>query len=455
MDLRDSIAAIATPLGEGGLSVIRVSGRNALDIGDRIFRSAAKPPVAPSIAQSHTVHYGHVVENGVKLDEVLLTVFRAPKSFTREDVVEISCHGGILITKLILEAIVRAGARPAGPGEFSRRAFLNGRLDLSQAEAIADLIRARTELAVQVAQEQLSGSISRSVESLRTGIIASLAHIEAHIDFPDEDISPDTREALLANLSGVKNKISALLSTAFQGQVLRNGIRATLIGSPNAGKSSLLNLLLGRERAIVSPIPGTTRDTVEEMANINGIPVIFVDTAGVRTASDSIEAEGVRRSQEAAGRADLILHVIDGSRPLAPEDLALLEQFSGRPRILVINKSDLSASARLPEGVPVQRISCLTQNGLDALRESIHCRILGGGVVAEHTQVAINTRHANALRRALETVQRSISALEDILGHEIVAFELRVALGAIGEIGGITTTDDLLDSIFSQFCIGK
>ena len=304
--LDDTIAAIATPLGEGGLAVIRLSGPKALTIADQSFVPIGKSSLKPSAAPTHTIQYGKIVRQQQTVDEVLLAVMRAPRTFTREDVVEITCHGGLLPAKLVLDTMLENGARLAQPGEFTKRAFLSGRIDLAQAEAVADLIQARTELALTAANEQLAGKLSQRINLLRDDLIKTLAHIEAHIDFPDEDISPDTKDQLLGRLDRGVAFMDELLRTADEGQILRRGIRAAIIGRPNAGKSSLLNQLLGHERAIVSPIAGTTRDTIEETANIRGLPVVFVDTAGLREAGDELEVEGIRRSREALAKAEII-----------------------------------------------------------------------------------------------------------------------------------------------------
>ena len=293
----DTIAAVATPLGEGGLAVLRVSGPEALAVADKVFVPVGKSSQKPSAATSHTIHYGRVERDGRFVDEVLMAVLRAPRTFTREDTVEISCHGGLLPAKLVLDALLAAGARLAGPGEFTQRAFLNGRIDLAQAEAVADVIHARTELALTAAGEQLAGKLSQRINQLRDDLMRTLAHVEAHIDFPDEDIAPDTRDLLIERLHRAVGFMDELLRTANEGQILRRGIRAAIIGRPNAGKSSLLNQLLGHDRAIVSPIAGTTRDTIEETANVRGIPVVFVDTAGLRDSRDAIEIEGIRRTR--------------------------------------------------------------------------------------------------------------------------------------------------------------
>jgi tRNA modification GTPase len=452
----DTIAAIATPLGEGGLAVIRLSGAQALSIADNCFVPAGRHSVPPSKAATHTVHYGRIQQRDRVIDEVLLTVLRAPRTFTREDTVEISCHGGLLPAKLVLDTVLTAGARLAEPGEFTRRAFLNGRLDLAQAEAVADVIHARTELALSVANEQLAGHLSRRIRQLRDEMIATLAHIEAHIDFPDEDISPDTQEQLWGRLTRGVEFLDELLSTAEEGRILRRGLRAVIIGRPNAGKSSLLNLLLGQDRAIVSPIAGTTRDTIEETANIRGVPVIFIDTAGLRESTDAIEQEGVRRSRESWARAELVLHVLDAAETLAPVDAQSLQEWTDKKRILVCNKADQPRLLQLPDhpGRTVS-LSCQTGAGLEELKDAILAMIWSGANQAGMMQAMINSRHQDALRRARAATVRAADALRSGLTLELVASDLHIAVNAVGEVVGETTTEDLLDSIFSQFCLGK
>ncbi len=451
----DTIAAIATPLGEGGLAVIRLSGPKAFSIADSVFEPIGKSSAKPSAAASHTILYGRVVRDGRQIDEVLLAVMRAPRTFTREDVVEISCHGGLLPAKTILDAILHAGARLAEPGEFTRRAFLNGRIDLAQAEAVADLIHSRTELALAAANEQLSGKLSERINAARDDLMKILAHVEAHIDFPDEDIAPDTRAKLVERLNAAEQFMVQLLATANEGQILRRGVRAAIIGRPNVGKSSLLNQLLGHDRAIVSPIPGTTRDTIEETANIRGLPVIFIDTAGLRDASDEIEIEGIRRSRRSLDAAELILHVLDASEPLSDADSAYLNEFASKKRILIRNKIDLTPKLALPPALSVIDISCATGAGLESLKNAIKSIVWSGDVRAEMWQAMINARHQEALERARAAAARATTALRDDLSLELVAADLRIATNAIGEIVGKTSTEDLLDSIFSQFCIGK
>ena len=497
--LDDTIAAIATPLGEGGLAVIRLSGPRAFVVADKSFLPAGKSSVKPSAAPTHTIHYGSIVRNGRMIDEVLLSVMHAPRTFTREDTVEITCHGGILAAKSVLDVLLENGARLAEPGEFTKRAFLNGRIDLAQAEAVMDLIHARTELALASATEQLAGKLSQRINRLRDDMMKTLAHIEAHIDFPDEDLSPDTRDQLLSRLEFGVTIMDELVRTANEGQILRRGVRAAIIGRPNAGKSSLLNQLLGHDRAIVSPIPGTTRDTIEETADIRGLPVVFVDTAGLREAGDVIEEEGVRRSHATVAKAELILHVFDISEPFTSEDENHLRQFAHKKRIVVRNKIDLPVKLTFPpelvEGAALHEpkhtltpavsptgeerawragegdrldaanagrergsvvdVCSLTGQGIESLKDAIRNMVWAGEIKAEMLQVMINSRHQDALRRAREATVRTIEALRNDLTLELVAIDLQIAVNAIGEIVGKTTTEDLLDSIFSQFCIGK
>lgn len=454
----DTIAAIATPLGEGGLAVIRISGPRALAIADHCFIPVGKTSRQPSAAASHTIHFGHIVREGKIVDEVMAAVLRSPRTFTREDVVEITCHGGLLPAKLVLDAILAGGARLAEPGEFTRRAFLNGRLDLAQAEAVADVIHSRTELALRAANEQLAGKLSQRINQLRDDLLATLAHVEAYIDFPEEDLAEETRDQLLARLRSGVAFMDELLRTANEGQILRRGIRAAIIGRPNAGKSSLLNQLLGHERAIVSAIPGTTRDTIEETANVRGLPVVFIDTAGLREGGDEIEAEGIRRSRESFATAEFILHVLDASEPLTIGDEKNLAEFAGKRRIIVRNKMDLPARLRLTESTvaaPIVDVSCVNGRGIEELKDAIKELVWSGQIKTEMLQVMINSRHQDALQRGRLAAQRTIDALESGLTLELAAMDLRIAVNAVGEIVGKTSTEDLLDKIFSQFCIGK
>ena len=476
MFLDDTIAAIATPLGEGGLAVVRVSGAQAFAVAEKSFLPVGKSSLKPSAAPTHSIHFGKIVRGEKVIDEVLLAVLRAPRTFTREDTVEISCHGGILPAKLVLDTLLANGARLAEPGEFTRRAFLNGRIDLAQAEAVADLIHSRTELALAAANEQLAGKLSQRINRLRDDLMHTLAHVEAHIDFPDEDIAPDTKEKLLQSLEKGVVFMDELLRTANEGQILRHGIRAAIVGRPNVGKSSLLNQLLGRDRAIVSPIAGTTRDTIEETANVRGLPVVFIDTAGLREARDEIELEGIRRSRESLAKAEFILHVLDASEALTKADEKYFAEFAGKKRILVRNKIDLPVKLNLsserdcphPQRVenivsaaagdsraPVVDVCCLSGQGIEALKDAVKELVWSGEIKAEMLQVMINSRHQDALNRARASTQMTIDALRGDATLELAAMDLRIAVNAVGEIVGKTATEDLLDSIFSQFCIGK
>ncbi len=455
--MEDTIAAIATALGEAALSVIRVSGPGALAVVDKCFSPVGCRVVRLSEAPSHTVHFGHIVKDGRNVDEVLAAVMKAPRTFTREDVVEIACHGGPVPAMAVLEAVLHNGARLAHPGEFTKRAFLNGRIDLAQAEAVMDLIQSRTRLAMVAATEQLAGKLSQKVESVRTSLMTALAHVEACIDFPEEDITLETSREVAGRLQSALESIHCLLSTAHEGRVLRRGVRAAIIGRPNAGKSSLLNQLLGLDRAIVSEIAGTTRDTIEETANILGIPVILIDTAGLRDAGDEIEREGMRRTRAALGSAELILHVVDASEELSDADVRYLDAFSATKRILIRNKTDLPErlGGLPPSSAPVVNVSCSTGQGIYQLKLAIKELVWSGEIKADMLEVMINARHQEALSRAAKALEHALGSLMHDRGTELVADDLRLAVNAIGEITGKTTTEDLLDVIFNKFCIGK
>ena len=450
----DTIAAIATPLGEGALAVIRLSGADALAIAGRCFRPIGASSQSPCDATTHTLHYGNIIDAEDRVvDEVLLAVMRTPRTFTREDTVEITCHGGMVASQAVLQTVLAAGARSALPGEFTRRAFLNGRIDLAQAEAVSDVIHARTDLALAAANEQLAGKLSQRIGQLRDDLMNVLAHLEAHIDFPDEDIAPDTQAQLIGRLESALDFIDQLLATANEGRILRRGIRAAIIGRPNAGKSSLLNQLLGHDRAIVTPTAGTTRDTIEETANIRGIPVVFIDTAGLREAADAIEAEGIRRSHDSMASAELILHVFDATEPLTDEDQAYLDQFANRQRLIIANKID-QPNANAIE-VDCLQTSATEGTGIEALKDAIRAAVWSGEVRADMLPAMINARHQDALRRARAGLVDSLGGLRADATLELIAMDLRIATNAIGEVVGQTATEDLLDRVFSEFCIGK
>ncbi|MEK7950221.1 tRNA uridine-5-carboxymethylaminomethyl(34) synthesis GTPase MnmE [Luteolibacter soli] len=442
----ETIAALASGGGTAAVALIRLSGPQAEEVADRACHGAA------GRSEERRATRAKVRDTeGRVLDDVLLTVFRGSRSFTGEPVVEIACHGGRLVTRRVLERLLECGARSAGPGEFTERAFLHGKLDLTQAEAIMDLISAQSDLALRAAHEQLEGGIGREAVRLREDLIGVVAHLEAWIDFPEEDIDPDTGDLFLSRVAAARGGIAKLLATAEQGRILREGVRTVICGRPNAGKSSLLNLLLGSERAIVSDEAGTTRDTIEETIILDGVPLRLVDTAGLREEAGGIEREGIRRTLHEAGRADLLLVVRDASLPAAESAVELPE--SNRA-VTVLNKSDLGEHGDWvgSDGV---RLSCNTGAGLDQLRRAIRESLdLGEADWGEHA-VAINTRHRDCLRRADESLETAEVLLESAAAPELAALELRGALDALGEIVGKVDTEDILGAIFSQFCIGK
>jgi len=445
--MSDTIAAISTAFGEGAIAILRLSGPDAIPIADSIFRGTRPASAGASRCQQ----FGGIHDKSTKLDDVLLSVHRAPHSYTGEDVVEIHCHGGVLITRRLLELLLAKGARPADPGEFTRRAYLHGKMDLTQAEAVMDLIRAQSDLALRAATEQLSGALGERISEIREALIEVLAHVEAHIDFPDEDIDPVIGDALLARLRAIREQIEALVATAGRGRVLREGIATVICGAPNVGKSSLLNLLLGFERAIVSPSPGTTRDTIEEVVNLRGIPLRLVDTAGLRETGDEIEQEGMARARAQMQRADLLLHVIDATQP---RELAVAASSEGNNELFVLNKIDLGEHPTW-HGIPAVRISCLHRQGMDSLEQAIGSRIDAGGTAHRDWRIAINARHKSCLEAAHQFIQDATTALENRVSPELVAEELRSGLAAIGDVVGAVEADEILGKIFSTFCIGK
>ena len=444
----DTIAAISTPPGEGAIALVRVSGANAIQIADKIFRGKEEP----SQFASHVQHLGEIFSAENKsIDQAVLSVHRAPASYTGEDLVEISCHGGTLVSAKVLEACLRAGARAARPGEFTERAFLNGKMDLTQAEAVIDLIRARTDLALRSATEQLEGRLGEQIRKIRDELIAVLAHINASIDFPEEGIAPDEGETLCARLDAVREEVAALLSTADQGRVLREGVRVVIYGATNAGKSSLLNRLLGYDRVIVSDTHGTTRDMIEETVNLGGVPIRLLDTAGLRASESELESEGIARTEKSLQLADLRLHIADRNAPRPAHFNGRTED--DRNELVVLNKSDLPEDNDW-KNFPALRISCLIGDGLPQLQKEILGRIRQQNLRPE-SAVAINTRHRDCLRRALESIDRARSALGQGLSQEYVAVDLDQALRAVGEVIGVVDVEQILDSVFSQFCIGK
>jgi tRNA modification GTPase len=447
MTVSDTIAAISTPVGEGAIAIVRLSGPDAIAAASKIFRGKQ----SPSEFESHVQHLGEIVDEADRaIDEVLIVVHRAPASYTGEDLVEISCHGGTLVTAKVLEACLRAGARAARPGEFTERAFLNGKMDLTQAEAVIDLIRAKTDLALRSATEQLEGRLGERIKSIRDALVDLVAQLEAAIDFPEEGIAPEEGEPLRARLDAICDQISALLATADQGRILREGVRAVIYGATNAGKSSLLNRLLGYERVIVSETHGTTRDTIEETINLRGVPIRLLDTAGLRSSADGVERAGIARTEKSLRTADLLLHVVDRN---APKPSHFDTRGQNGNEIILLNKSDLPEHSDWHTSSAL-RISCMTGEGLPALEDEILARVAKQNLRPE-SALTINTRHRDCLRRALEGCDRAATALNNETAPEYVVVDLKEALNAVGEVIGAVGVEQILDSVFSQFCIGK
>jgi len=456
MYVQDTIAAISTPLGEGGIGVIRVSGPEAGRIAGTIFRRKQNGGLT-----SHRFYYGTIIDpaTGDTIDEALLVYMRAPHSYTREDVVEIQCHGGYLVVQRLLALVLGEGARLAEPGEFTKRAFLNGRIDLVQAEAVIDVIRSKTDAALALAQHQREGMLSQRIAAVRERLLHALALVEAHIDFPEDEVGSLTVAEIGRLTEEGRGEIGALLAGFSEGKVLREGVAVLIAGKPNVGKSSLLNTLLREKRAIVTSVPGTTRDIIEEVVNIGGLPVRMLDTAGVRETDDVVEREGVRRTLERIPLADLVLFMVDGARSFDDEDRMILDALGAARAILVVNKSDLPAVIELPAELAAREtvaVSTLTGEGIDQVRTAIRDSFLHGRAVDGREFVALSqARHRDALVRALGFLVRFAESLGSGAELELLALELREALDAVGEVTGETTPDEVLDLIFSRFCIGK
>jgi len=456
----ETIAAISTPFGESGIGIVRLSGSSAESIARKLF----KPKKDQSHFISHHFHYGEIIDtqSGKAVDEVLIVLMKSPKTYTKEDIVEIHCHGGYFILQKVLELVLKEGARMAQPGEFTKRAFLNGRIDLTQAEAVIDLIRARTQTSLEIANQQLRGWLYREMAELKARLIEHLALIEAHIDFPEEEIEPIAFEEWKEDTKRMIYQIEEWISSYEEGKIFREGISCAIVGKTNVGKSSLLNVLVKEERAIVTPIPGTTRDVIEEVLNIHGIPVRLMDTAGLRKPSDSIEQEGVRRAKERVADSDFILLLLDGNRALDADDIEIFGEIKGKKRVVIINKKDLPLRISLEdvksrfEKDPIVQISALKNEGIDDLKKTIYTSLVHRDVrsTPEHLIIA-NIRHKTALTQVRDNLSNAMKGLEEGTSLEFIAFEIRSALEALGELVGETTTEEVLDRIFEQFCIGK
>ncbi|MDQ0856874.1 tRNA uridine-5-carboxymethylaminomethyl(34) synthesis GTPase MnmE [Bacillus sp. V2I10] len=458
----DTIAAISTPMGEGAIAIVRLSGDDAIKIADRLYSGPSGKRLAE--VPSHTIHYGHIADpdTGQIVEEVMVSVLKGPKTFTREDIVEINCHGGIVTVNRVLQLALNHGARLAEPGEFTKRAFLNGRIDLSQAEAVMDLIRAKTDRAMNVALGQMEGRLSKLILRLRQEILETLAHVEVNIDYPEyDDVEEMTHSMLIEKATFVKNEIEKLLQTSQQGKILREGLSTVIVGRPNVGKSSLLNSLIHENKAIVTDIPGTTRDVIEEYVNVRGVPLRLVDTAGIRETEDIVERIGVEKSRQVLKKADLILLVLNYSEALAKEDEQLFEAVSGMDVIVIVNKTDLPQKVdlkrvrELAKESPVVTTSLLEEQGIDQLEESISSLFFEGSVGASDLTYVSNTRHIALLSQAKRTIEDALEAIEAGVPIDLVQIDLTRTWELLGEIIGDAVHESLIDQLFAQFCLGK
>jgi tRNA modification GTPase len=456
--LNDTIAAIATPIGESGIGIVRISGKDALAIADRVFVSRDKKK--PSTFKTYTTHYGWIVREAEVIDEVILTVMRAPRSYTKEDIVEINCHGGILALRAALDLVLENGCRLAEPGEFTKRAFLNGRIDLAQAEAVLDIIRAKTDSALKIGIGQLKGNLSSQINNFRKILLDILSQIEVNIDFPEEEVGAVDLKAISQNLDGINKELKDILESSKQGRILREGINAVIAGSPNVGKSSLLNALLKQERAIVTPVAGTTRDTIEEVIDIRGIPIRIVDTAGIIEPRDLIEKKAVWRSRRYIDSADLVILLFDGSRRLSREDALLMRKLKGKAIITIINKMDLKQ--RIERAKISKRFKCVIDisakklKNIGLLEQAIADLVYNGKVSSNLESIMVSKlRHIEALKKVEKFIAQALNSLDNKLSLEFIAQDIQDALTYLDSILGKDFSQDLLDKIFSEFCIGK
>ncbi|CAC6298601.1 tRNA (5-carboxymethylaminomethyl-2-thiouridylate) synthase [Staphylococcus aureus] len=459
MDL-DTITSISTPMGEGAIGIVRLSGPQAVEIADKLYKGKHLLNDVPS----HTINYGHIIDPESKevIEEVMVSVLRAPKTFTREDIIEINCHGGILTINRVLELTMTYGARMAEPGEFTKRAFLNGRIDLSQAEAVMDFIRSKTDRASKVAMNQIEGRLSDLIKKQRQSILEILAQVEVNIDYPEyDDVEDATTEFLLEQSKEIKQEINRLLDTGAQGKIMREGLPTVIVGKPNVGKSSMLNNLIQDNKAIVTEVAGTTRDVLEEYVNVRGVPLRLVDTAGIRETEDIVEKIGVERSRKALSQADLILFVLNNNEALTQEDYTLYEVVKNEDVIVIVNKMDLEQNIDINEvkdmigDTPLIQTSMLKQEGIDELEIQIRDLFFGGEVQNQDMTYVSNSRHISLLKQARQTIQDAIDAAESGVPMDMVQIDLTRTWEILGEIIGETASDELIDQLFSQFCLGK
>lgn len=457
-DTTDTIAAIATPLGESGIGVIRISGSKAYDVGDAIFQSKSSLPLAQR--RDRSIQYGLIVDDdGKAVDEVILLIMKGPRSYTAEDVLEIQCHGGRQSLSEILGLVLRHGARLANPGEFTQRAFVNGRLDLAQAEAVMDVIQAKSAQGLTSAVSQLEGRLSRVVGDMRLHLTDFITRLEVTVDYPEEDLEEIEVPDIAGAIRDMERRLDDMLAESKSGRMMRDGVMAAIAGTPNAGKSSLLNRFLETERAIVTDVPGTTRDVIEEWITIQGVPICLVDTAGIRSTDDTVEQIGVRRAKEYMDRADIILVVVDQSRPLQEEDRQILETARGRQALIVLNKEDLQPAFETEElqsyGLPILSISASTGAGMGALKDAMLSLALKQGLTAAQSALLANTRHIELVRQSREALQRALDTIEAGMPVDCAIVDIREAWELLGSITGDTVHDDIIEEIFSRFCLGK
>lgn len=455
----DTIAAISTPPGEGAISIVRMSGEEAVSIAQKVFSGKDLTQ-----AKSHTINYGHIVDPKTheEIDEVMVSLMLAPKTFTREDVVEINCHGGIVATNRILQLLLVNGARLAEPGEFTKRAFLHGRIDLTQAESVMDLIRAKTDRSMKIALNQLDGNLSHLIDSLRKDILDVLAQVEVNIDYPEyDDVEEMTTKLLKEKAIEIKQRIEQLLKTASQGKIMREGLATALVGRPNVGKSSLLNHLLHEDKAIVTDVAGTTRDVIEEYVNVSGVPLKLIDTAGIRETDDKVEKIGVERSKKAIEQSDLVLLVLNAAESLTKEDLELIRLTNDKKRIIILNKTDLEEKldrkelAEISENAPVYATSILKNEGVEALEEAISKLFFNGIENSQSTVMVTNARHIALLKKAQNSLDSVLEGISSGMPVDLVQIDMTETWNLLGEITGESYEDELLDQLFSQFCLGK
>lgn len=455
----DTIAAISTPPGEGAISIVRMSGEEAVSIAQKVFSGKDLTQ-----AKSHTINYGHIVDPKTheEIDEVMVSLMLAPKTFTREDVVEINCHGGIVATNRILQLLLVNGARLAEPGEFTKRAFLHGRIDLTQAESVMDLIRAKTDRSMKIALNQLDGNLSHLIDSLRKDILDVLAQVEVNIDYPEyDDVEEMTTKLLKEKAIEIKQRIEQLLKTASQGKIMREGLATALVGRPNVGKSSLLNHLLHEDKAIVTDVAGTTRDVIEEYVNVSGVPLKLIDTAGIRETDDKVEKIGVERSKKAIEQSDLVLLVLNAAESLTKEDLELIRLTNDKKRIIILNKTDLEEKldrkelAKISGNAPVYATSILKNVGVEALEEAISKLFFNGIENSQSTVMVTNARHIALLKKAQNSLDSVLEGISSGMPVDLVQIDMTEAWNLLGEITGESYEDELLDQLFSQFCLGK